>query len=267
MKFACLCCTYLRPEQLSNAIACFESLHYPLKNRELIVLDDAGQYPDQPSGDRWQVVSVKRRFGTLGQKRNALAGLAETDADAFVVWDDDDAYLPWTLKAHEWALSRGAGWSAPHVVLNENRGEPFFSYHRSKDLFHAAWCIDRAAFEKAGGYPPKNSGEDQAFGGRMVRANILAQDPCVEWPPYFVHRWSTSGSWHLSAYGSAGYERVGQFAQSAYQVEELKPKPSKAWSELVSEFLSVPIDASDQLLCDQWKAVQSQVAADLGLRT
>lgn len=45
-KFSYLFCTFLRPKQLANAVACFEALDYPLEQRELIVLDDVGQYPD-----------------------------------------------------------------------------------------------------------------------------------------------------------------------------------------------------------------------------
>ena len=41
MKLTCVCPTYRRPRLLANAIACFVAQTYP--NRELIVLDDAGE--------------------------------------------------------------------------------------------------------------------------------------------------------------------------------------------------------------------------------
>ena len=51
-------------------LRCFLAQDYP--HRELLILDDASQYADQ-SGDRWRLVSVRRRFATLGEKRNAAA--------------------------------------------------------------------------------------------------------------------------------------------------------------------------------------------------
>ena len=244
-KFACLCCTFLRPSQLSNSVACFEALDYPLNRRELIILDDAGQYPQQPSGQGWQIISVKRRFATLGEKRNALSSFASSDVDAYAVWDDDDAYLPWTLQAHAWALSNGAECSAPSVILNEVHTEKRFAYHGAKGLFHAAWCFTRESFRSVGGYPWKSSGEDQCLGGALARRLTRTSDPTEVWPPYFVHRWSTSGSWHLSAFGSGGYEKLAvRLATEGVPVPARRPMLSCNWKELALQFLGalkVPI--------------------------
>jgi len=98
MKIACLCCTYNRPEQLAEAIESFQRQTYPLAKRELIVLDDAGQY-DEQMGPGWWLLSLGKRFRTLGEKPNACAALASADVDAFAVWDDDDICLPWHLEA------------------------------------------------------------------------------------------------------------------------------------------------------------------------
>jgi len=56
-------------------IHCFLEQDYPAGQRELIVLDDAGQYENQ-SGPGWRLVSTAQRFPTLGEKRNAAAALA-----------------------------------------------------------------------------------------------------------------------------------------------------------------------------------------------
>ncbi|MGE4341143.1 MAG: glycosyltransferase, partial [Pigmentiphaga sp.] len=42
MKIACLCCTFNRPAQLAEAIESFLRQTHP--DKELIILDDAGQY-------------------------------------------------------------------------------------------------------------------------------------------------------------------------------------------------------------------------------
>jgi hypothetical protein len=75
MKLAALCCTYQRPHLLGQLIESFRRQDYPLSMRELIILDDAGQYENQHE-DGWRLISVPSRFATLGEKRNACAALA-----------------------------------------------------------------------------------------------------------------------------------------------------------------------------------------------
>src|SRR5690606_40696836 len=81
VKIAAICCTYKRPTLLAEAIECFIRQDYPAELRELIVLDDAGQYGNQ-RGDGWRIVSLPVRFRTLGEKRNASAALVSADCEA-----------------------------------------------------------------------------------------------------------------------------------------------------------------------------------------
>jgi len=53
VRIAAVCPTYKRPHLLGRAIHCFLQQTHP--DRELVILDDAGQYPTQ-SGDRWRLV-------------------------------------------------------------------------------------------------------------------------------------------------------------------------------------------------------------------
>jgi len=78
-----LCPTYRRPKPLENSIACFLAQDYPADCRELIVLDDAGELENQ-TGDGWQIISIARRFRSLPESFNALAGLAQSQI--LVVW-------------------------------------------------------------------------------------------------------------------------------------------------------------------------------------
>ena len=98
---SCLCPTYHRPKLLANAVACFLAQDYPAERRELIIVDDAQEFAPQ-IGQGWQLVSLSRRFQSLPEKYNALAGLAE--GEVFVVWEDDDIYLPHHISAHVNAL-------------------------------------------------------------------------------------------------------------------------------------------------------------------
>jgi glycosyltransferase involved in cell wall biosynthesis len=131
MKIAAVCCTYLRPKALGRLIHCFLQQDYP--KRELIILDDAGQYDNQ-QGDRWRLISVNSRFPTLGEKRNAAVALVADDVEALAVWDDDDLYLPWALRACAEAL-RVAPWSRPSIVLHPHKNGSL-TQHKTCGLFH-----------------------------------------------------------------------------------------------------------------------------------
>ena len=73
MKLAALCCTYLRPDGLGQLIECFKRQNYPLDQRELVILDDAGQYENQ-SGEGWRLVSIPSRFPVSWRKTKCLRG-------------------------------------------------------------------------------------------------------------------------------------------------------------------------------------------------
>ncbi len=208
MKIAAVCCTYLRPVQLGHLIHCFLKQDYPARLRELVILDDAGQY-ESLSGPGWRLVSTPRRFAALGQKRNAAARLVSPDADALAVWDDDDLYLPWALRASAAAL-REASWSRPSVVLHSNP-DGSLRQHLTGGLFHGGWAYRREAFEAVGGYPPEmNNGEDQGLAARLKAAGATEADPvALGYRPFYIYRWGSADGWHLSALGPRGYRKLG----------------------------------------------------------
>jgi len=207
MKIAAVCCTYLRPQQLGHMIRCFELQDYPIDKRELVILDDAGQYDNQ-RGEGWRLVSTSRRFRTLGEKRNAAAALISDDVDAVAVWDDDDLYLSWALRASVAALDV-APWSRPSLVLHPQQ-DGSLAQHETGGLFHGGWAYTCRAFHQAGGYPRANNGEDQSLAKRMMRARLEEADPIqLGFKPFYVFMWNGGGSWHLSGMGGDGYRRLG----------------------------------------------------------
>ena len=206
MHLSILTASYLRPTLLGRLIRCFLEQDYPGELRELIILDDAGQYGEE-SGDGWRVISVPRRFATLGQKRNAVAALASPKSDGFVIWDDDDRYLPWALSASAAALEK-AEWSRPSVVLHET-STGTLRKHETLGLFHGGWAYRREAFEKVGGYPWIDNGEDQGLAGRFEAAGVTQADPIsLGFDPFYVYQWD-NGGYHLSNLGPQGYRRLG----------------------------------------------------------
>jgi len=206
MKIAAVCCTYLRPGHLGWLIKCFLEQDYP--DRELVILDDADQYDNQ-QGDRWELVSVRRRFRSLGEKRNAAVAMTSPDAGTLAVWDDDDLYLPWALSASVAALGV-APWSRPSLVLHE-QADGKLKQHLTGGLFHGGWAYTRDAFERAGGYPPIDNGEDQAFARRLERAGTHEADPCqLGFRPFYLYQWGSGAGYHLSGMGPDGYQKLAE---------------------------------------------------------
>lgn len=219
MKICVCCCTYLRPRQLGHVIRCFERQTHP--DREMVILDDAGQY-EPCGGDRWRLVSTRRRFASLGEKRNACAALASPDAAAYAIWDDDDLYLPWALEASIAALEQ-AEWSRPSLVLQPvptRRGRWLLRQHLTGGLYHGGWAYRREMFERLVGYAAGFSGpEDQEFMRRMEAVGVAQADPiALGWRPFYVYPWTRQPSkYHISALltgsdnGQSAWTRLGRY--------------------------------------------------------
>lgn len=221
MKIAVVVCTYNRPRLLGHLVRAFELQDYA--DREMVILDDAGQYSRQ-AGAGWQLISVPRRFRSLGEKRNAAAALASPDADALAIWDDDDLYLPWALSASAAALAE-ADWSRPSVVL-QPRADWALRQHRTGGLYHGGWAYRRSAFDAAGGYPPLSGPEDQALMRRFESLGVTQADPiALGFRPFYVYAWGDAArSWgHLSGMGADAWARLGRYAIEPAELSAADP--------------------------------------------
>lgn len=190
---SCLCPTYRRPRLLENSIACFLAQDYPADRRELIVLDDAGELENQ-TGDGWQIISIPRRFRSLPEKFNALAGLAR--GEILMVWEDDDIYLTHHIRSQVAAMD-GNSWSKPSTVLSLYTGE--VREEEATGRFHASLAVSRTAFEQCGGWPLTLRGDfDQQL---IARLNSIGKpgDPCMTNKPGYVFRWGSTGAYHGQA--------------------------------------------------------------------
>lgn len=203
MKLAALCCTYRRAHTLGHLIESYLRQDYPSELRELVILDDAGEYGDR-QGDGWRIVSVPQRYGSLGEKRNACAALASQDVEGFLVADDDDLYLPHWFRTQAEALRR-AEWSRPSRVLLEEGDR--FRPHNTGGLYHGGWAYRRDAFYRVGGYGPYNNGEDQELARRLRAVGTSEFDPCTLATPFYIYR-NENQSYHLSWMGSNGYAEL-----------------------------------------------------------
>ena len=199
MKLAVVCVTFNRLRQLAQMVRCFEQQDYA--PRELVILDDADQYP-ATEGPGWRLISVS------------------PDVEALAVWDDDDLYMPWALRASAAALQQ-APWSRPSLVLHP-LPDGSLQQHQTGGLFHSGWAYRREAFDRAGGYPHINNGEDQGLARRFRELGIAATDPLqLGFPPFLVYPWENAT--HLSWAGSKGYENFGRLAIDPATVEPSDP--------------------------------------------
>lgn len=180
MKIGVCVPTFRRPKLLGNLIACFESQTY--QNRQLIAYDDHGEI-EESSGDRWQIISDNANYKTLGEKRNSIVRMMP-DCDAYVMWDDDDLFLPHALQAVADGLRRADLVRASQsLTKNRNallRTETFWLKDRSDKAFHCAWGFTRSAFDAAGGYEPVSLGEDLLLAKAFRSAGVSECDPVVD---------------------------------------------------------------------------------------
>ena len=140
--------------------------------------------------------------------------------DAYCVWDDDDIYLPWHMTAAAAAL-KDADYTIPTVIYTDKRDR--LERKANQYLFHGAWAFRREAFERVGGYPWIQSGQDQGLLRRFKATQLRRADPIQQDPrPSYVYRWCTVHNRHISAMGKDGYERLGQI--SAAPVTTLVPR-------------------------------------------
>jgi hypothetical protein len=195
MKIAALMPTYGRPRLVANALACFLAQDYPVEERRLLILDDAGQIAPQ-SGTGWEVWSTATKFPSLPAKYKYLVDRAnEWGADAYCVWDDDDIYLPWHLSSHAHALAK-AGWSHPAKVWSLYTGS--LALESAAGRFHGALAVRRDFSEQVGYWGNSTRCDyDQQIMGRLSRLSPPGR-PDVGVPPSYVYRWCSTHADHCS---------------------------------------------------------------------
>ena len=143
----------------------------------------------------WQIISIPRRFRSLPEKFNAIAGLAK--GDILVVWEDDDIYLPHHISTHVRAME-GRLWSKPSFVLSSYTGR--LEQEDATGRFHASLAFRREIFDRIGGWPLTRRGDfDQQL---IVRLNAIEPpgDPCQFADPSYIFRWGQTNAYHGQAF-------------------------------------------------------------------
>lgn len=217
-RIACLCPTYKRPELLGNAIACFHAQKYPAERRNLVILDDAGQYGASDLGDGGNVIfcvhPAARRYPSLPAKFNVLAATAIAGTfDALVVWEDDDVYLPHHLSLIAREIAAGAEFvTYRQVWSNFGQEKQGAVLEPAAGRFHASWAFSSGLFARVGGYPDTpEKNFDQQMGAKLREAAGRRHTEIETDNPGYVYRWGNS-TYHGSAIGGDEdwYQKVGE---------------------------------------------------------
>jgi len=229
--------TYRRPQTLANLIACFLGQDYPPELLNMIILDDAGQYGPECRGDRWEVVSINRRFHSLPAKFNALAGM--TGADIIIVAEDDDSFLHHHTRVSV-AACADSNWSKPSSVLTDYPGH--IITEAADGRFHGSLAFRRALWECLGGWPLSHQANfDQQMIGRLRDYAGAPGDPCVLASPSYIFRWHTGHYHGQSTMDTPGdQEWYAKAAQSApvQRVDRIVPK-----FDILTESFYAPLHA------------------------
>jgi glycosyltransferase involved in cell wall biosynthesis len=163
---SCLCPTFGRPWLLEEAIESFLRQDYP-GDSEMIVLNDfVCQRLLYDSDSRVRVVNVEKRFGSIGEKRNALVQLC--GGDIIVIWDDDDISLPHRITQAVEHIADGVSFFRPsRAWLMANDAAPRLTW---REISWPQCAYSMEVYRRAGGYAPLSFGEDLGFSERVVAA-------------------------------------------------------------------------------------------------
>lgn len=208
MSVSCLCITYLRSEALEESIECFLKQTYS-GQKELIIINDAEEQHLEFDHPEIVIFNSRRRFRTIGEKRNASVALAKYDYLA--PWDDDDIFLPHRL---EFSLNK----ITKHKLDYYNINEAFF-YSNSQikstliSLFYSGTIFSRRLYTETSGHGFINSGQDLYLDQQLSSVckkkykklieNTKSRSPCVrdqlikKEDLYYIYRWGVSH--HLSS--------------------------------------------------------------------
>ncbi len=258
-----LCPTYKRPQLLANAIACFQASNYPAERRRMLIFDDANQIAPQ-SKNGWEVRRYRQRFPSLPHKYNAMVAASDPQTDIYVLFDDDDVYLPHHISAHVKAILNGqSGWSKPTQVRSVYTGKP--DIEAANGRFHGSIAVSRATMQRVGGWPvapqwePPAQDFDLKFLAALEGFRGPASDPLKYAPPQYVYRWASTGTYHYQWFMTSppdqhAYDKIA-VAVPATPVDQIVPKFDAETEMLYQQFAPA--------VAIQWSAFDHGLAPEL----
>jgi glycosyltransferase involved in cell wall biosynthesis len=196
---SCLCPTFGRCGSswqylLEEAVESF--LRQTDVHSELLILNDQPAQEVAFEHPRVRVINHKERFGTLGEKYNALVSLAA--GSLLAPWEDDDISLPHRLELSRERLGERDYYNPRRYWFLNHEG---LHWDHAMGVGHNLSLFRRRAWQAVGGYPAVTGSQDVEMDQRLAshpRVCCRVEEeplPLAEW--YYIYRWGASPC-HLS---------------------------------------------------------------------
>lgn len=261
MHVTAICPTYRHPKLLAASLAMFQAQTYG--DCDLLIVDDGRNFHTQSgltaSGNGWMLLGFDERFESLPVKYNYMLKLAlDGGADAVVVWEDDDIYMPEYIERHVDVL-RKHELSHPAVVFTDAAELGRLSLEKSGGRFHSSLAFRRELAERTGGWDASlRAGFDLEFIAKLHRA---AQSVGSPWPdrepnyelrtpediaPHkdvrYVYHWhsgSAHGQWTMTGdpQDEGWYQRAAEMYRERQFVGQLVPQLDHGSELLIGKLL------------------------------
>lgn len=239
-----LCPTYRRPELLANSLWLWNMQTYPADRRQLVILDDGytfdAQTSELPTNVLWRLFRTPTRFDSITAKYDCLIDLAPDHTDAFLIWEDDDIYLPYYIQAHANVLKDNE-YSKPKQVMSDYPG--YLILEESAGRFFSSIGFRKSLYERIGGMEQtKRADFDQRFLARIASFNPSYGNP---WPSatknscQFVYGWHTGKPHGQNTMRSPDDETWWDNAPKLFEdpgfIGQLVPKPMQKTLDIFEE--------------------------------
>lgn len=156
-KVSCICPTFSRAYLLEEALESFLRQDY-VGEKELIICNDFPKQEFIYEHPEVKIINLPERCPNLGNKRNKAYSYAT--GEYMLTWGDDDIHLPKRISRMMSAAKRMDSeflLEGSYIILYNGK----ISYQSG--LVAGPNIISKRLFDKVGGIPEINSGEDQSF--------------------------------------------------------------------------------------------------------
>ena len=224
LYFGCVCITHNRPKVLPEVIESF--LRQKYTNAELVIFDDADQYPSQEGG-RWKLISTAKRFETTGQKRDYLIrNLFSSKVNAIANFDDDDIAFSNYLSVLAENFESGVDVVCPSYHCQLIGPQKYVYDMPLEQNLRKGWLTHRggwllSAYLLSGGYPPHaHHADDQELMSAFIRSGKNVR---------FTHAYSHDAFYMTRSYSEYGHLSWNQYPDT--DVARIEKQLSPHWRE------------------------------------
>jgi glycosyltransferase involved in cell wall biosynthesis len=241
-KVSMHCLTYGRPKYLEEAVNCFLRQDYE-GPKELVILNDLANQTIEYNHPNIKVFNEAIRYPTLGEKRNAC--IERCTGDIILVLDDDDIVLDRHINTAVRLLGDSDFFYPNKALMMVNYNQKIENVIGGVP---AQVIFTKDTWQKAGGYPKINSGEDQHFIHRLSKFKGGRCEVSLDDITY-LFSWA-NGAHHLQGYGDdkpgepTGLERIQERVEYDLRagtipsgVIKLEPRWDRNYNQLVKEYI------------------------------